>query len=200
MKIIGDVNQRTGSHAASHYNMHRRIAMLTGNEVEFHPLGFGDYILETPEIASTIKRRGDKLKKMDTAPDIHCSVDFKANLSEVAMNITGGKANHDRFIDELILAQKHNCKFYILIQEEFIRSIDDIFQWKNPRMKQYYFQKAKAEKAGEKPKFSKPPVAGPQLAKAMWTIEKNYGCKFVFTKGIDAAQAIIDLLTTERDE
>lgn len=191
MQIISDRNQFTGSHAKSNKRKHDLLEYYTGEKIIVIPMAFGDYTKVTPELLETIKRRGDKLKKADTAPDIKVSVDFKLGLNEVAMNICSG--SHDRFRDECILAQKHGCKLYILVQEENVKSIDDVFRWVNPRNKNWYFQKKKAEQQGLK--IPKQPPKGETIAKAILTMQLKYApLEFVFANEKDVPKKIIELL------
>ena len=68
--LIGvDRNQLTGTHKKSNEANHRRM-MSMGHELMPLPLPYGDYVQITDEIAETVKRRGDKIKKMDLVNDI----------------------------------------------------------------------------------------------------------------------------------
>lgn len=106
------------------------------------------------------------------------SVDTKADVSEIAMNIGGGKAEHKRFIDELKLAQTIGCKLYVLVENrDGIVDIDGVERWHNPRTE-----------------YSPDCIQGPRLAKAMRTIQSRYGCTFLFCAPEEAADCIVDLL------
>lgn len=106
------------------------------------------------------------------------SVDTKAGLPEIAQNIGGNKAEHNRFISELKLAKEIGCKLYVLIEtDEPIDCIEDVAAWRNPRI-DYYPQA----------------ITGARLSKAMRTIEERYGCKFVFCRTADSAKIIEELL------
>lgn len=200
MIIACDQNQVTGSHGKSNYRNHKVLEKLTENELRVTPLPFGDYIEVTPEVEETIKRkskRGQKPKKADLAPDIKVSVDYKHNLSEVAMNLCSSTQEHERFRDEVILAQKHGCKLYVLVEEEQVKEVRDVFKWVNPRMKGWYIKKKYNENRGLP--TPKPPVSGQTLAKAILTMQLKYApLEFVFCKGVDIPKKIIELL--ERKE
>lgn len=110
------------------------------------------------------------------APEV--SVDTKASMAEIAQNIGGPKQEHRRFINELNYAKEIGCRLYILIEnEDGIRSIADVQRWKNPRLE-----------------YSPRCIQGPQLAKAMTTIESRYGCRFRFCSPQEAAEIIADIL------
>jgi len=91
----------------------------------------------------------------------------------VAMNIQGPE--HDRFRDECILAKKCGCQLYILICEENIRNINEVWRWRSKR---------KGAKTN--------PIA---LQKAMQTISARYGVRWFFCRHESIGRSIIYLLT-----
>uniref|UniRef100_A0AAU8B9C0 ERCC4 domain-containing protein EP364R n=1 Tax=Dulem virus 39 TaxID=3145757 RepID=A0AAU8B9C0_9CAUD len=197
IRIAADKNQFAGIHGKSNALKHRQIESL-GIELLPTPLPFGDYCLVTDEMQETIDRRGNKLKKADLVGDIKVSVDSKAGLSEVCMNICG--SSHNRFRDELILAQKCGCKLYILIEEPKITSIEQVFQWINPRLHRYnkikYMHNLGKWQNVALPKA--PPTKGATLAKAMLSMQFKYGVEFLFCRPDEAGQRIVDLLTERK--
>ena len=105
-------------------------------------------------------------------------IDTKESMAEIAQNIGGGKQEHQRFINELKLAKEIGCRLYVLVEnEDGIRNVQDVAQWKNPRSK-----------------YSANCIQGPRLAKAMNTIEQRYGCIFQFCRPEEAADRIVQLL------
>jgi hypothetical protein len=109
------------------------------------------------------------------------AIDTKESMQEIAQNIGGGKAEHQRFINELKLAQRLGTKLYILVENiEGVRSISDVPRWINPRLE-----------------YSPQAIQGPRLAKAMTTIADRYGCTFLFCRPQEAAQIITKLLQTQ---
>jgi hypothetical protein len=70
-----------------------------------------------------------------------------------------------------------------------ITKIEDLFSWKNPRA--FIF------KGGRQlyPKCTK----GATLAKSLITMEKKYGCTFLFCRKENAAERIVELLKGESD-
>ena len=197
MKIAVDKNQlQKGSHAQSNAYNHRMLERA-GHELIALPLQFGDYCEVTDEMQETIDRRGDKLKKADLAADIKIAVDRKNSIDEICGNVCSATSAHERFRDEVILAKKHGCKFYVLIEDEKVTSIDDLEHWENPREKKYFIMKARQDK-GYKLKYplpKQPPASGKKLAKALRTMEEKYGVTFLFCKPKDAAARIVELLT-----
>lgn len=197
MKIAVDKNQvQKGSHAQSNAYNHRMMERA-GHELIALPLQFGDYCEVTNEMQETIDRRGDKLKKADLVGDIKIAVDRKNSIDEICGNVCSTTKAHERFRDEVILAQKCGCKFYVLIEDDKVTSLDDLEHWINPREKKYFIMKARKDK-GYKLKYpiaKQPPASGKTLAKALRTMETKYGVKFVFAKPKDAAARIVELLT-----
>lgn len=155
---------------------------------------------------------GVDLKKMDFLGTYNVSVDTKKNIDELAENVCG--PSHARFRDEVILAQNNGIKLYILVENEgglikgtkdiynpHIDSLDKLHSWKNPRA---FVMQRSTEIMGYgkngKPQYKRVQkypraVKGEQLMKACMTMEKKYGCKFLFCKPEEAGEKIIELLT-----
>ena len=199
MKIAVDKNQlQKGSHAQSNAYNHRMMERA-GHTLIALPLPFGDYAEVTEEMQRGIERRGDRLKKIDLVGDIKIAVDRKNSIDEICGNVCSTTKAHERFRDEVILAQKCGCKFYVLIEDEKVTSLDDLEHWQNPREKKYFYYKALMAQ-GKKLRMilpKQPPASGKTLAKALRTMETKYGVKFLFCKPKDAAERIVELLTKE---
>lgn len=186
MRIIADVNQTTGSHKQSNSFNHRKLQYL-GHRVFVYPLPYGDYIEMTAPIMvklQAIKAIGRNVQKQHFVGMVKVAVDRKNSIQEVCGNICS--KDHVRFRNECMWAQKDGAKFYVLIEDKKINEVRDVFQWNNPRRIQYFRVK------GNKPKD--PPPDGPKLARAMMTMEKKYGVKFVFCRPEKAAETIVKLL------
>ena len=173
-KIAVDKNQTVGSHGTANADQHKQLEKY-GYAWEAVPLPFGDYCLVTDEFQQTVDRRGEKLKKMDLCGDVKSAIDVKASLDEVAMNVQGPE--HDRFRDECILAQKCGCKLTILVCDESIRSVNDVWKWRSKR---------KGSKSN--------PIA---LMKAMQTMSLRYSVRWLFCRHESIGRSIIYLLTGE---
>ena len=197
MKIAVDKNQlQKGSHAQSNAYNHRMMERA-GHELVALPLPYADYAEVTAEMQETIDRRGDKLKKADLVGDIKIAVDRKNSIDEICGNVCSTTSAHERFRDEVILAQKCGCKFYVLIEDDKVTSLDDLEKWENPREKKYFYYKALMAQ-GKKLRMilpKQPPASGKKLAKALRTMETKYGVKFLFCKPKDAAERIVEILT-----
>lgn len=116
------------------------------------------------------------------------SVDTKKDIGELYSNLI---QQHDRFVRELSLAQELGIKLYILVEnEDGIKDIQGIINWKNPQ----YFVWLKKQRQGIK---CRRPVPNQQLLKMMATIQKKYGCEFVFCAPYESAEKIVELLTQD---
>ena len=199
MKIAVDKNQlQKGSHAQSNAYNHRMMERA-GHELIALPCPFGDYCEVTAEMQETIDRRGDKLKKADLVGDIKIAVDRKNSIDEICGNVCSTTSAHERFRDEVILAKKCGCKFYVLIEDDKVTSLDDLEHWENPREKKYFYYKALMAQ-GKKLRMilpKQPPASGKTLAKALRTMEIKYGVTFLFCKPKDAAARIVEILSNE---
>ena len=192
MKIYEDKGNKVGKH-----NIKNEWWTKNGIEVVRVPLPVGDYVLENEKIADVIVRktkRGMELKKMDFLGTYSIAVDTKCAIQELVQDI---QSEHERFRDELILAQNNGIKLYIVVENKGsylnskktiwnsdIHDIQGLFSWKNPRAfifrggKQLYPNCAKGEWVG----------------KCCITMEKKYGCKFVFCTPEESAKIITKIL------
>ena len=203
MRIAVDKAQKDGKHTIKH----SQIESL-GHELVFLPLPVGDYILVDDAVAEVIKRRGEKLKKMDLIGVTRRSIDTKAHCEEVYQNIIG--KSHERFRDELILAQQNNIQLIILIESApDVKSLDDVKRWKNWKQLYAYCKRNKIPSGqGMMERIEdyvshggqKPPVSGEQLYKAMLTMSEKYGAKWAFCNPADTGKAIIYLLNMKGDD
>ena len=198
MRIAVDKAQKDGKHDVKHNQM-----IELGCELEFLPLPVGDYMLIDDMAAEVIKRRGDKLKKMDLIGCCRRSVDTKQNLEESYGNIIG--KSHARFRDELILAQQNGIQLIILIESgPEVHCLNDVRRWKNWKQLYAYCRRNNiAPGKGMMDRIEdyvshggqKPPASGEQLYKCMITMSKEYGVKWSFCRPEDTGKAIIYLLT-----
>lgn len=192
--IIEDKGQKEGLHI-----LKNRYFKSHDMEVLRAPLPVGDYIIATDKVADVIHRKSARkmeLKKMDFLGTYDVSVDTKKDMQEIVGNICG-KA-HPRFRDECILAQNNGIKLYVLVENsEGIKTIDDVFHWRNPRLERYnkvaFMQNRGKWLYISNPKT--PPTSGKTLAKAMLTMQLKYGVEFAFCGQDEAGAKVIELLT-----
>lgn len=192
MRIYEDKANKVGKH-----NLKNEWWASKGIEVVRVPLPVGDYVLENEKIADLITRkakRGIEIKKMDFLGTYNLSVDSKYAIQELIQDI---QSEHGRFRDELILAQNNNIELYIVVENkggylnskktiwnDDVHSIDDLYNWKNPRA--FYY------KGGKRlyPNCN----GGEWLAKCCITMQNKYGCKFVFCTPEESAEVITKIL------
>lgn len=196
MKIAYDRAQKEGKHEIKHN-------WLRNNGVELIdlPLPVGDYIAVTAEVEATIKRRGERLKKMDLLAVTNITIDTKKDLSEVVSNLAG--KSHRRFRDEAILAQQNGIKFVVLVEDGTkIKCLDDVENWVNPRRWQYCKKNripTNGDIAAEIAEFERhggiqQPTPGPRLVKMMRTMSERYGIIWEFCSKSQTGKRIIEIL------
>lgn len=99
-------------------------------------------------------------------------VDKKDGLLELAGNLCN-TTEHQRILREVQRAKELGCtNFIFLIQDNSIKSIDDIQKWTSPHTK----------------------IKGSTLLKIMLTMKKKYGVRFIIVKRGDIGAKIIELL------
>ena len=154
MILIEDTRQVVGKH-----KLKNEYFKKMGIEVVRSKLLFGDY--QNPQNPSI-------------------AIDTKKDIQELIGDLT---KDHERFRRELQLAKKCGAKLIILIEDEKVTCINDLYTWYNWRLK-------------KSPKATK----GSTLAKMLYTIENNtedYNCQFIFTKKSECGAKIIELLTRQ---
>ena len=200
--LIGvDKAQQQGKHDIKHNQM-----IHMGHELVSLPIPVGDYIVVDDTIKEIIKRRGDKLKKMDLIGAIRTSCDSKNSMSEIYGDVIG--KSHERFRDECILAKQNGIQLIILIESApEVKCLDDVRRWKNWKQLYAYCQRHKIETGkGMMERIDdyvahggqKPPVSGEQLYKCMVTLSERYGVRWAFCNPENTGKAIVYLLTRDR--
>ena len=152
MILIEDTRQVVGKHKLKNEYFEKM-----GIEVVRSKLLFGDY--QNPQNPSI-------------------AIDTKKDIQELIIDVT---KDHKRFKRELQLAKKCGAKLIVLIEDEKVTCINDLYAWYNWRLK-------------KSPKATK----GSTLAKMLYTIEHNtedYNCQFLFTKKSECGAKILELLS-----
>lgn len=197
MIIAVDKAQKEGKHDVKHNQL---IGM--GHELISLPLPVGDYIRVDDPVREVIKRRGERLKKMDLIGVTQRSVDTKFGIAEIYGDLIGKP--HARFRDECILAQQNNIELYILIESApEVSCLDDVRRWRN--WKQLYaYCRRNHIKTGQgmmdrieeyvSHGGQKPPVDGEHLYKTMMTMSGKYGVNWKFCRPERCGEAIAYLL------
>ena len=193
----------TGTHKKSNEANHRRM-MSMGHELMPLPLPFGDYCKITDGVAETVKRRGDKIKKMDLVNDIKVAIDRKNSIDEICGNLCSSQREHERFREEAITAQKAGAKFYVVIEtEEKIRCLDDIRKWSNPRLHRYNkinYMHRLGKWQNVKNSGSRPPCDNIRLMKTMYTMAQKYSIIWVLCSPYESAEIITKILGGEYEQ
>lgn len=154
MILFCDTRQQKGKH-----KLKEEYFESQGIEIIRTKLPYGDYA--TPENSKI-------------------AIDTKKDIQELIGNLT---KDHERFKKELQLSKKCGAKLIILIEDEKVTCINDLYTWYNWRLKKY-------------PKATK----GSTLAKMLTTIQsntENYSCEFLFVKKSECGAKIIELLTRQ---
>lgn len=99
-------------------------------------------------------------------------IDLKANVEEIAHNICNAK-EHARILRELAKAKEIGCKkFIFMIKDKKVKCKDDLINWTSKNTK----------------------IKGSTLYKAMCTMNKKYGCLFMFVSKENAPKYVLKLL------
>lgn len=101
-------------------------------------------------------------------------IDTKAGLLEVCGNVT---QQHRRFVEELELAKQLGIQLIILVEENGIRTLEDVNRWSNPRLR-----------------FSPKATTGETLYKILSAMEQRHGCQFLFCRKEEAGAKIVKIL------
>lgn len=193
--IVVDKNQTIGSHGKSNWSNHYRM-QKRGVSLKVLPLPVGDYVLMTDAMQTVINRkqsRGIPVKKMDLLAPTKRTVDRKKSLVEVAGNVCN-KKGHERFRDELLLAQENGIEFFLLIENtEGVKTLDDLFAKGKTPVRECAW---KTDKYGQERwlPIHTTKVACMTLAKALYTISKKYDVHVEFCKPGEAGDRIIEIL------
>lgn len=128
-------------------------------------------------------------------------IDRKQNLSEICSNVC---QQHERFKAELIRAQEAGIKIFILCEHgKDIKTIEDVKNWVNPRLKIWEKDCERKLKEAKKKnpevdiktiKLPKPPMNGEKLYKIMKTQEAKYGITYLFCDKEETGEKILEIL------
>lgn len=193
MILLEDKAQKEDKH-----NVKNSYWQKNGIEVLRVPLPVGDYVLMNDKTQDVIDRKADRgvdLKKMDFIGTYDKCVDSKYGIEELVNDICGKQ--HARFRDECILAQNNGIKLYILVENrgglikgtrdisnQTILKLSDLHKWKNPRL---FIMRGGVQMY---PRATR----GITLMKACMSMQKKYGCEFLFTTPQASGERIIELL------
>lgn len=124
------------------------------------------------------------------------TIDRKQSLQEVYQNLFCDGA---RFRDECIRARRDKMRLVVLVEESFIRSLDDVRSWINPRLKKWCEdeQRLKLGKRiyGNHQKIA--PFSSEELCGRMAMMKRNYGVDWRFCDKPESGKVIVDILGGE---
>ena len=197
--LIGvDKAQQQGKHDLKH----NQIVQM-GHELIQLPIPVGDYIIVDETIREIIKRRGNKLKKMDLIGALTKTCDSKNSMQEIYLDIIGSQ--HERFRDECILAQQNGIELIVLIESApEVKCLEDVQYWRNWKQLYSYCRRNKIQTgSGMMDRIAeyvahggqKPPVNGEQLYKTMVTMTERYGVQWDFCDRYVTGRRIVEILT-----
>ena len=120
-------------------------------------------------------------------------VDRKQGLQEVYTNLI---QQHSRFKDECQRAKEAGIKLIVLVEEENIKSVEDVPHWTNPRATNWYILH-NAHQNGHllyRDIPTRPPVPSSTLAAIMRSMADKYGIEWRFCKKADVSSAILEAI------
>ena len=144
------------------------------------------------DVLNRKKHRGIDVKKLDLLGSYKVSVDTKRDIAEIIGNICGPQ--HDRFRDEVILAQRNQIKLYVLVENaDGVSTLADLDRWENPRAKMKKWIRGEDGSRKQVP-VSPNATKGSTLAKAMRTMQEEYDVRFLFCRPEETGREILELL------
>ena len=113
---------------------------------------------------------------------------------------------HGFFHRGLLRAKHYGVKLYIVVENnDGVTTLSDLFRWQNPRSRimknsniQIGWNRNGTPKYRRVPKYPNA-MRGETLAKACITMEKKYGCTFLFCRPEESAELIMQLLTRRKE-
>lgn len=114
--------------------------------------------------------------------DQRVCIDTKQGCEELYQDLV---SDTERFRREYHLAERLDIQLVILVEDLFVRSLDDFENnWTNPLLKRY--------KNG---RIKKPPRPNAVVRKQIETIQRVHGTRFLFCHPSDTGEMIVKLLT-----
>lgn len=117
-------------------------------------------------------------------------IDRKQNLIELCNNVC---QEHDRFRRELVRAMENEIELVFLIEHGMgITKLEDVIWWDNPRS-----VKQIRGSDGRWKDINTNAMRGEVLYKILCTMQRKYGCQFLFCDKEETGRRIIELLGGE---
>lgn len=206
MVILVDTRQKDGKHTKKHSKL-----LALGHTLYFVKLPYGDYMcgdnLTQRQTDDIVLLDGYNRQQGETPPAWlrkqisdelrgHASIDTKQDMQEVYNNLV---QQHERFRRECITALETGATLTILVEDKTIKTLEDIYNWKNPRaiiwQKKYGFlQDAQEHGKASGVKIPKPPLNNSSLLGIMRAMSIKYGVKWAFSRKESTAETIVKIL------
>lgn len=166
--IICDTRQHDGKHRKKEQWFHEN-----GIRTIRSKLPMGDYALLT---------------------DLSRVVDTKRNLQELVGNLIH---DHERFRREADFCKENGIELVVLIEEEGMKTLEDVKKWENPRL--HYYNKVRyMHRIGKWQNVpepdQKPPTSNTTLYKIMRTFSERHSTRFEFCDPKDAGRRVVEIL------
>lgn len=121
-------------------------------------------------------------------------IDLKGlGMREVYSNLV---QQHDRFKAEAIRARDAHIKLIILVENDQVKTLDDVINWQNPRVIEYE-RIALAHIHGkllQRELPSRPPVSSKRLMNMMRVMSAKYGIEWQFCTKAEAGMRVEQIL------
>lgn len=115
-------------------------------------------------------------------------IDRKQNLSELCCNVC---QDHERFRRELKLAMDSEIRLVFLVEHgKGIQRLEDVIWWDNPRR----WKRRKNTDTGRWEEKETKATTGETLYRILSTMERKYGCRFLFCEKEQTGAEIIRIL------
>ena len=115
-------------------------------------------------------------------------IDRKQNLSELCCNAC---QDHERFRKELKLAQDNDIQLVFLCEHgKGFRQLSDVIWWENPRR----WKRQRNPETGKWEETETKATTGETLYRILHTLERKYGCRFLFCEKEETGAEIIRIL------
>jgi hypothetical protein len=125
-------------------------------------------------------------------------IDTKQDLQEVYGNVI---QDHVRFKAEILRAKAAGIRLIILVEQEGIKSLSDVPNWKNPRVLKWH-KIHNAHKAGKMLNIkinNSPPASSLKLAMSMTSMQNKYGVEWQFCDKSETGKRIVEILGGKRE-
>ena len=120
-------------------------------------------------------------------------IDRKQNLLELCSNVSQA---HERFRREILRARENGITLHFLCEHgKGVKSLEDVAKWQNPRR----IMRVKNPHTGKWESRETKAMTGQTLSKILETIQRKYGCRFLFCDKSETGRRIAEILGVVED-